>query len=243
MIIVRDEQRIARLRTIGQVFSFAGMASLLGGLVLVFSDAQNLIPLQLLALSGGWLLSQVGMYLTHRYLRRPRPDEVLDEALSKVIKDGRLYHYVLPAPHVLLTPNGIIIFNLKYQRGEISVDEEDRWTQRGIGMQKFFGQEGVGNPPKETLSMVKSVASFINKHVPAVRDKDIPIAPMIVFTTKGVKDLDLAKSTMPAMHYTKVKGFLKTKYKGDPLPSEDFAALQAAFDEKVSRFLDELETE
>ena len=237
MVILRDEQRIARLGMIAKWANLIGMGALVAGLVMAFTlseNTSNLVLYQLLALTAGWLLSQVGIYLTHRYLRRPRPDEVLDEAVKKVARNGRFYHYLLPAPHVLLTPAGVIVFNAKYQGGNISV-QDDKWKQSGVGLRKFFGQEGLGNPTREAETMVKAVASYINKHAPEV--EELPIGAMIVFTTKGIPNLDVAESRIPAMHATKVKGYLRQK-KRTPLPPATYDAIKAAFDQKAAHLLE-----
>lgn len=225
------------MATIGKYTSFFGMAALLGGFALAFlpegtfADTRMLLFYQLLALSGGWLISQIGMYLSHRYVRTPRPDEVLDDTLGKVAKGGRLYHYILPAPHILLMPYGLIVFNAKYQGGKITVNSDGKWIQRGIGMRKYFGQEGIGKPDVEIEKMVQSVAAFLNENAPNV--KEIPIAPMIVFTTKGVDELDLKQSAIPAMHFKKVRGFLKQKQNPPNLSKEDYEAVRAALDMKA----------
>ena len=153
MEIIRDENRIAKMKRLSQYATLIGFLFLIGGFVLVFIEIQNLIIFQLLALLAGWIVSQIGIYLAHRYARSPRPDEVLDEAVKSVGRNSRLYHYVLPAPHVLLSPAGPIVFNLKYQSGDISV-YDDKWRQKGIGFRRFFGQEGLGNPYQETEKMV-----------------------------------------------------------------------------------------
>ncbi len=221
---------------IAKIANFVGLGALIVGFILAFTNLEsftNLVLYQLTALGAGWILSQIGIYLTHRYLRQPRPDEVLDDVVRKVAKNGRMYHFLLPAPHVLLTPEGIIVFNLKYQGGQISVDG-DKWRQRGVGMRKFFGQEGLGNPSREAKTMVEALASFIRKHAPSV--EEVPIGAMIVFTTKGVKNLDVKESSIPAMHATKVKGFLRQQRR-EKLPVEDYEALKAAFDEKAARLV------
>ena len=222
------------MAAIGKYTSFLGMAALLAGFALAFlpqgtfADTRVLLFYQLMALSGGWLISQIGMYLSHRYVRKPRPDEVLDDTLKKVAKNGRLYHYALAAPHILLMPYGLIVINAKYQGGEIIVNSDGKWIQHGVGMRKYFGQEGIGKPNVEMERMVQSVAAFLNKAAPDV--EEIPIAPMIVFTTKGVDQLDLKKSPIPAMHYKKVRGFLKQKQNPPNLSKEDYEAVRAALD-------------
>ncbi|MAT96202.1 MAG: hypothetical protein CL608_03590 [Anaerolineaceae bacterium] len=241
MIILRDDQRIARLKRISQITSFVGMGVLLIGLFLVFlPNTANLFFYQLVALFVGWMLSQIGIYLGHRYLRDPRPDEVLDDVLKKVARDGRIYHYLLPAPHVLLIPTGIIVFIPKYQAGNISVDG-DKWKQSGLGLRRFFGQERLGDPTREAMLNVEAIANYLNKNAPSV--EEVPIGALVVFTNKGNKNLDLKKSSIPAMHFTKVKGYLRQQKGEQPMSDEDFAAIQAAFDKKAAHLLDDEEME
>ncbi len=241
MIILRDEKRIARLKKISQYTSLGGMAALLGGLVLAFTatESSQIYTYQLLALLVGWILSQVGIYLAHRYVRTPRPDQILDEALAKAARNGRLYHYILPTPHVLLTPEGVIVLVAKYQVGKISV-EGDKWKQGGIGLRRFFGQEGLGNPTKDTEIAVGALANFIRKNAPDVAE--LPIGALIVFTGKGSVELDVKNSTFPVMHYTKVKGFLKQQ-KRTPLSPAVYQSLRAAFDKAAAGILEQQEVE
>jgi hypothetical protein len=82
--------------------------------------------------------------------------------------------------------------------------------------------------------MIKALASFIRKNAPSV--EEVPIGAMIVFTTKGVKNLDVKQSSIPTMHVTKVKGFLRQQ-KREKLPKEDYTALKAAFDEKAAHLV------
>jgi hypothetical protein len=213
------------------------MGILLVGLVIIFWGNPNALLYQLLALAVGWIVSQIGLYLTHRYGRNPRPDEVLDDALKHALSDGRLYHYLLPAPHVLLVPSGVIILHAKYQVGEITA-EGDKWKQKGVGLRKYFGQEGLGNPSKEADRLVSAMANYIRKNAPEV--EEVPMAPIIVFTTKNIKNLDVKNADIPAMHYSKLKGFLRQK-KDDlpPLPHEEYDALRAAFDKKAAGLIEE----
>jgi hypothetical protein len=239
MVILRDDQRIARLKLVSKITSFVGMGALLAGLFLVFlPNTANLFFYQLVALFFGWMLSQIGIYLGNRYLREPRPDEVLDDVLRKLARDGRIYHYLLPAAHVLLIPTGIIVFVTKHQGGNISV-EGDKWKQAGMGLRRFFGQERLGNPSREAALSIEAVASYLNKNAPSV--EEVPIGAMIVFTNKGNKNLDLKNSNIPAMHFTKVKGYLRQQKRETPMSEADFAAIQAAFDKKATHLLEEAE--
>lgn len=241
MVILRDEKRIARYKTISQYTSLIGFLALMGGLVVAFLNVSNIFFYQFLALTVGWLFSQIGLYLAHRYMRSPRPDEVLDQALKKTVRDGRLYHYLLPAPHVLLTPAGPIILVAKYQSGYITA-QGDRWKQTAgpdagpvkrffSATRRVFSQEGLGNPTREAEDLVKAIAGYLRKHAPQV--EEVPVGALIVFTGKENQTLDVSGSTIPAMHFSKLKGFLKQQGPGTPLAPDTYQAVQAAFDKSV----------
>ncbi len=234
MIIIRDDAKIARYKTWAPRLLLAGLLSLIGGMVILFvlPDNPNVIFYQLIAMLVGWILSQIGTYLSHRYVRSPRPDETLDKAVKPVAGNSRMYHHILPAPHVLLTPAGPIVFNLKFQSGDISY-QDGKWRQRGIGLRRFFGQEGLGKPGEEAESMVKSLAGFIHKEAPDI--EEVPIGAMIVFTTEKIKSLNVDESEIPAMHYSKVRKFLRKEGVGKPLPEETFQALQKIFDNAAEK--------
>lgn len=239
MVILRDDKRIARLAQIGKITSFAGMGALVAGLFLVFlPNTANLFFYQLLALFAGWSLSQVGIYLSRQYLGDNRADLVLDEALKKIARDGRIYHYLLPAQHVLLIPTGIIVFVAKQHAGNI-IAEGDKWKQTGLELRRWFGQERVGNPSREAALSVEAIASYLNKNAPSV--EEVPIGAMIVFTNKSNQTLDLKNSSIPAMHFTKIKGYLRQQKREKPMPEADFQAIQAAFDKKATHLLAEAE--
>jgi len=228
MKIVRNERYIEKRKVWSKYLSIAGFIFLATGFVVLFIDQQSFNPLMLqtTALILGWLLSQAGLYFAHRFFRTPRPDEVLDRALRGTFRDATLYHYHLPAPHVLLTKSGPIVFNLKYQGGKISADGE-RWRQGGSIFKRWFGQEGIGRPHQETEQLTAALASYINNEARVILD--LNIAAMIVFTGKNHDLLDVENASIPSMHYSKVKGYLNSNA-GQPMPSGDYEALKFAFD-------------
>jgi hypothetical protein len=228
MVIIRDDEKIARYKKWAQRILALGLLSLVGGMVLLFVlESAQVVFYQTIALLVGWALAQVGSYLAHRYVRSPRPDEVLDKAVKPAAGNGRMYHFILPAAHVLLTPAGPIVFNLKFQNGQISY-QDGKWKQRGIGMRRFFGQEALGNPAQEVESMVGNLAAFIHKQDPEI--EEIPIGAMIVFTTDKIKSLDVDGAEIPAMRADKVRKFLRKEGLGKPLAPQTYKALQSIFD-------------
>lgn len=239
MVSIRDERKIARLGRLAQILSLAGLAVLVGGLLLIFiTENVNVFVYQLIALVIGFIFSQFGLHLAHRYLRRPRLDQVLDKAAGKFArKDGRLYHYLLPAPHVLLLPTGVAVLAAKFQSGRISANG-DTWKQAGLGMRGFFGREGLGNPTREVEAMTARMEAFIAEAAPAAADA--PLFPIIVFTAQNITSLDVKESRIPAVHASKLSGALRQQTINlKPMPREAYDALRAAFDAQASHVIEE----
>lgn len=235
MDIIRDEARVKRLATTSKVLGAVGFGVLIIGLVLAYTSTNpNILIVQLVTLAAGWLFSQISIFLAHRYIRKPRPDMVLDNALKK-LKDVRLYHYVGPVPHLLLTKNGPIVLNTKYQIGKITADGA-KWRQTGVGLQRIFGQQSLGNPNKQAANLVSALANFVRKKAPTI--EDVPVGVVNVFTTEDPSKLDVEKANIPSMHHKKLKGYLRQKIaQMEPLPKADYDALRAALDAEA-KFLD-----
>jgi hypothetical protein len=230
MVVLRDEKRVARLARLGQILSLAGLAILVLGLLFIFiADNELVFIYQLIALVTGFVLSQIGLYYTHRYQRKPRPDETLDRAAGKYArKDGRMYHFELPADHVLLLPSAVIVFILQFQTGNISVDGDD-WRQTGLGIRGWFGQERLGNPSSTAEKAMSKMQSFIAENAPTA--VDAPIFPIIVFTSDTIGSLDTDKSNIPAMYHKKLAGYLRQrKDLQKAMPAAAYTDLRQAFD-------------
>ena len=247
MVSIKNFNRIKTMRRISQVSTLLGIGALVGGFIAGFYSQ---LLLQYLGLIIGLLLSQVAAYLTPTYVANPRPDEMLDDALGKIAREGRIYHYVLPAAHVLLTPAGPIIFQTCHQGGNISVVKnnrgEDKWVQTKANLiRRIFGRESIGNPTRDAEIMIQRLAVFIRKNAPEIENEELPIGVMILFTLQRPKDsksgfvLDLKESTFPAMHISKLRGYMRAQGRGEPLRPELYAALQEAFDKKAANLLDD----
>ncbi len=239
MVVLRDEKRVARLARLGQILSLAGLATLVLGLLFIFiADNELVFVYQLIALTVGFVLSQVGLYFTHRYQRKPRPDQVLDRAAGKYArKDGRMYHFELPAEHVLLLPSAAIVFITQFQTGTITADGDD-WKQSGLGLRGLFGQERLGNPSHDAEKALGKMQSFIATHAPEA--VGAPLFPIIVFTSDNISKLDTDKSDIPAMYHKKLAGYLRQrKDLQKAMPPEQYAALRQAFDAEASNLIEE----
>ena len=182
---------IKRNATIGSIITIVSLAALGGGMYITFSKPE-LIYLSILALVVGFVLSQVGIYYTTRWGRKPRPDELLDQALKGLDKRYAIYHYSTPAAHLLVGPAGIWTLFPKHQRGTITY-QKNRWRQKGGGIMqgylRLFAQEGIGRPGLEIESDISRLDKFFQKKFPQMEPPGLN-ASLVFFHPDVVLDVD-----------------------------------------------------
>jgi len=105
-------------------------------------------------------------------------------------------------------------------------------------MRRFFGREGLGNPTREAEAQAARMTAMIQEVAPTAAD--VPVLPVIVFTTPNLDTLDLKESRIPATHAAKLGPVLRQQTQAlKPLPKADYDALRAAFDSKAAHLLEE----
>lgn len=233
MQIVRDEALAGRRKRVGIMASVLGFGILVAGMAFQYVaqgrglSAQLLIYVPLATLLVGFLVSSVGMSYFNRWGRSPRPDEALDRSLKGLGREYKLYHYALPAPHVLLTPNGPMVLVLKFEPGEFTV-EGDKWRQRlsASRVLGFMGRENLGNPTKDADYLADRMRQYLAKRAPDL--EDVSVSAAIVFTADNVV-LNVGETPIATLRATKLKGYLRSQAT-KPLPQETLERLESLFD-------------
>lgn len=181
MNIETNEALIRRNSRIAQFAMLGGLLVLAAGMFVSFQNPTQ-IGLSFGALLLGFVLSQVGIYYTNRWGRRPRPDELINKELKGL--DGRysIYHYMTPTSHLLVGPAGVWVLMPRHQRGVITYSN-GRWRQKGGNLYlKLFAQEGLGRPDLELSGELDSVRSYLQKLLP---DRELPpIYAALLFTNE-----------------------------------------------------------
>jgi hypothetical protein len=229
MKIVKDEKKIQRNARIGSVVTIVSLAILGVGMYITFMRPEQFF-LSIIALLVGFLLSQVGILYTNRWGRKPRPDEMLEQALKGLDDRYGLYHYHTPATHVLVGPAGIWTLHPKTQRGTITY-HKNRWRQRGGGFLqgylRIFAQEGIGRPDLEIESDVDGMNKYFKRNLP---DLDLPpIQSALVFFHPEI-DLQVEDAPTPTLFAKKLKDFIRKEAKEKPLSSDIIEKIQADFE-------------
>ncbi len=210
MKVIRNERYMETRSKIGRYTSLAGLGVLLVGMLISVFRPQ-LITISFVCLIIGFVFSQVGIYYGNRFVRPDRPDEALTRALKGLDDRFTLYHYKLPAPHVLLAPDACYVFAVQPQGGKITA-RGDRWKQT-LGLRRiisWMAQESIGNPSRTAQDEAAGLERYLDKKLP---DVSVPLTPVIVFSNPNV-ELDVEDSSVPAIHVKKLKDWLRGPGKG-----------------------------
>jgi hypothetical protein len=225
MRIVKNENLIRRNGKIGQWSSIAGLVVLAGGMYLSLQRPE-LFSYSIVALLGGFGLTQISMYFGNRFGRSPRPDERLDAALKGLPGDFVLHHYTTSVPHLLVGPAGIWILLPYHQRGRIAY-HNSRWRLSGGGFLqsylRFFGQEGIGRPELEAERQMSALKKQLGGRLADSPHPDI--RALAVFTSDEV-EVDAGQSLLPALKTKQLKDFMRQAARERTISPVDLGQIQ-----------------
>lgn len=226
MKVIINDKLVKRQAAIGKWASLTGMGALLAGLVVSWRWP-NQLTISFGCLIVGFMLASVGSYNMNRWVKEPRADQALTKALKGFDNKHLLYHYILPAAHVLLAPTGLFVFTVKDHHGEIRCEGE-KWHQKfNWGrLLLFFGQESLGNPTREVRGEIERLRRLLDSRLP---EADVPIEGLIVFTNPRAR-LELIDPAVPVMNSNKLKNYMR-QMKKNRIPAEQREELAEIFEE------------
>lgn len=231
MNILINTKRVKLYTRLGQILMFSGMAVLIAGMVINIR-LPEMVNLSLGALLLGFLLSQIGIQISNRWARQPRPYEAINKSLKGL--DGRysLYHYTTPASHLLVGPSGMWVIQPRYQGGTISYSK-GRYHQKGGNMYlKIFGQEGIGRPDLEVQAEISRVRAYLGKFL---AEEKIPAVNAVLTFINPKVSIVQPEGELPAFPFItgdKLKDVVRKpgKGKGPSLSNAQINELRAAFE-------------
>lgn len=174
------------------------------------------------ALALGFIASNIGSYYINRFAPRrwpntkqiARPDEVFERSLKGFDNKYSLFLWSLPQSNYLLVgPPGVFVFNVKGDKGKVTVDGE-RWKE-AFSIGRFFTaftREGLGNPTRELQEDQQKVRELLQQG--EANDKlsvdagEVPVQGAVVFINPAV-DLTAINPTVPVVQASDLKKFLR----------------------------------
>lgn len=225
----------ARRRRQATLLSVVGIAVLLLGLYFNFQPGPQRVLYAYFALLIGSVLSWVGVSMADQWVRPPRANDALAEVMKGASAAYALYHWVLPAEHVLLTPAGLILIRVFNIEGAVTV-RGAKWRDARPFLRKLFslGRQPVRNPERLLAEQAAALKSAL-----VARDAslaDVPMQPLGLFTNRRV-ELTVEEPQPLALRADALRDWLRADGKGVSLPPATRRALEAALDDLAAERL------
>jgi hypothetical protein len=218
----------SRRRRQATILSLSGIAVLLVGLYFNFQPGRQLILWAYVALIIGSVLSWLGVSLADQYVRPPRPEDAMAEAMKGAGAAYAMYHWALPADQALLTPFGIVLFRLFNIEGPVVVQGE-RWRDARPLSRRIFalGRQPIRNPARFLAGQADALRAALVGRDPALAD--VPILPVGLFTSPKVQ-LTAEDPQPPALRADALREWLRADGKRASLAPATRRSLEAALD-------------
>jgi hypothetical protein len=219
MKTVIDNAKIKRRAALSNAASVGGLLVLLASVALPYLRPEMAAAASILMVIG-LAVSMTGIYFANRWVKRPRPEQVLDEALKGLSDSHVLFHYLrMPADHVLLTPVGLLVIETVNLEGVFSY-ANGRWRERmGLGRAlRWIVEEHLGDP----LKAAQEAASDLRRRLESENLK-APVRAVVVFTHPRAV-VETAGAALPVVKAEKLKKHAQEK--GVKLPADAVEAVR-----------------
>ncbi len=211
------------------LLSVAGIAVLFLGLYFNFQPSRQLLMYAYMSLILGSLMSWLGVSMADQWVRPPRAEEAVGEAMKGAARSYVLYHWALPADHVLLAPWGLTLFRVFNIDGPVEI-RGDRWRDARPLARKLFslGRQPVRNPER-----ILGVESDQLRQALADRDSALAAVPMQLagLFTSARAELTVSEPNLPAVRADGLRDWLRVESKKPNLQPAIRRVLEAALDD------------
>lgn len=210
MQAITNQTYLRRRARIVWLLMLGGIVTMVVGGIRYYRGGDPAFTTPLALILGGLIVGNIGLFLGRRWLRKPRPDEILENALGELSNQYRLYNYTSPASHLLISPTGVYVLTVQPQYGRITYDGR-RWRRHRHWMQSFLEMNfnRLGNPTKRAVKQANQVRAFISEALP---DQEVPVHGVIVFTHPRA-DVDAVDGSVPVAHVQDLKTVLRETMK------------------------------
>ena len=220
MKIHTNEQKIRRNRIrqlIGIVLTMSLLLVTIFAVVLLvtylISPALANSPVLLIAI--GLLSTFIGLQVGNQLSGLPAAHEALNDALKGLDADHHLYHYYLPADHVLITPRGTFTIAARTQKTNVSFEDGKPRTQDGL-IRRFTRSvtgQPLGKPMDDALTDAAQTLQWLQQHLNA---GGVEVQPVLVFVHPEAEVDVVGESPVPILRPDKRKPSLKAYVKDYP---------------------------
>lgn len=216
---------IKRNTFIGKALTFSGLALLIGSLVLSFTRPKIMNQLFIVVIFGT-LFSQIGIAFYGRWGRKPRFDELLDDALKGLDNRYASFHYNLGTSHSLLCPAGAFALMPHLEDGEITYTDS-KWWQKKVKVSRLRrpGRKALKRLSKSADAEVRALSRAIHRVLPD--ETEITIRPILVFINEDAL-IKADNAPILTVHIKKLKSTIRRLPKSKSINAKEIELLATA---------------
>jgi hypothetical protein len=218
---------------IGKRVTWGGFILVFGSLGVLYLPIAESQMLSMIVMLGGFLITNVGMYYFNRYVRPPLFHTLVEEALKGLDNRYRLYNYMGPVDHVLLTPNGVMAITVRRMGGVITCIG-DKWSTRTgiLSRLRFTAEDQLANPSADLRQDVSRLQALLEAKLPDDKnEKPVPIGGVVYFAHSNAV-LKLDQPTVPVVTSKNLADHLKRLAAGEKLTPARAEAVSSVLEGK-----------
>jgi len=207
MRVVTNEAHLARYRRMSHILFFVSLAGMAAGLFYTWTAdrtadrtaaPETSTSISCLLLPALLFMTLISVRMANTWIREPRPERVLEESLKGIGRRYTLFQHILPAPHVLIGPEGVFTITVQWHERQYRVSGSKWAGDRGLfaRISGYMRQDMLGNPFNEARLHAQAMQKLVDKIAP---DEGIEVQPLIVFTSPKVM-LEIDDPIIPVLY-------------------------------------------
>jgi len=203
MRVETNTKLVRRNKKITQYLFYLSFGVLIVGLLIGFRpnpdpaspDFALSLIVQALVLPVAVVLSLTSVRMTNQWLRKPRPEYAIRDALKGIHKKSVLYNYYhSPARHVLISPQGVFAMVTRFQEGSYVANGDKLERVGGVGVLRFLRGDNIGKPYEDAQRAAAHIQELLNPIAP-----DLEVQPLVVFVDPRAR-LQVHDPLVPVLH-------------------------------------------
>jgi hypothetical protein len=180
MRVVINQALIDRYRRLSHILFFVSLAGMGIGFFYTWTSNPNSQTSQFscLILPILLLMTLTSVRMANTWIREPHPVPALSEALKGLGKKYSIFHHILPAPHVLIGPEGVFTITTVWQERAYRVKGKKWYGEEGLirKLNGYMRQDLLGNPFQNALLEAEQMQKLVNKIAP---DSGVEVQPLV----------------------------------------------------------------
>ncbi|MBN2304585.1 MAG: hypothetical protein JXQ72_08920 [Anaerolineae bacterium] len=180
MRVVINQAKIDRNRRFSHILFFVSLAGMGVGFFYTWTQPSNSSQMSCMLLPILLIMTLTSVRMANTWIREPRPVDALAESFKGLGQKYTVFHYLLPAPHVLIGPEGVFCIHPVWQDRKYRVSGKKWYGDEGMvrKLNGYMRQDLLGNPFAEAQYQAQQFQRMVDKIAP---DQGVEVQPLIVF--------------------------------------------------------------